>query len=157
MTSLDLLESLKEYCEEITKNMRLIARVPENGTEAGERPPKVFIGNLPPKEDERKETPYILLKLLTSKADEKEKICKVRIICVTFAEDKQENYIQCLNLITRIETKLEEDVVIAERYSCQKPIEYIVYDDDREVYQVAEMMTIWEIPGVERNVRQYLI
>ena len=47
MTPLDLLESLKEYCEENTKDMRLIARVAENGTEAGERPPKVFVGNLP--------------------------------------------------------------------------------------------------------------
>ena len=156
MTSLDLLQSLKNYCEEITEDMRLVARVPENGTEAGERPPKVFIGNLPDKEAEKKAAPYILLKLLTNKTDEEERVCRVRIICVTFSEDKQENYIQCLNVLTRIETKLLEDVVISNRYSCQKPIETVVYDDDLEIYQVGEMMTIWEMPKVERNVRQYL-
>lgn len=156
MTPLDLLESLKGYCEETTKDMRLVVRVPENGTEAGERPPKVFIGNLPNKESERKAAPYILLKLLTKKTDEEESVCRVRIICVTFSEDKQENYIQCLNLLTRLETKLLEDTVIANRYSCQKPIESVVYDDDLEVYQVGEMMTIWEMPKVERDVRQYL-
>lgn len=156
MTPLELLESLKAYCEEITKDMLLVARVPENGTEAGERPPKTFIGNLPDKEEEKKAAPYILLKLLTKKTDDEESVCRVRIICVTFSEDKQENYIQCLNLLTRIETKLLEDVVIDNRYSCQKPIESILYDDDLEVYQIGEMMTIWEMQKTERNVRQYL-
>lgn len=156
MTPLDLLESLKGYCEEITKDMCLVARVPENGTEAGERPPKVFVGNLPNKESEKKTAPYILLKLLTKKTDDEESVCRVRIICVTFSEDKQENYIQCLNLLTRIETKLLEDTVIANRYSCQKPIETVVYDDDLEVYQVGEMMTVWELKKVERDVRKYL-
>lgn len=156
MTPLDLLTSLKSYCEGITKDMRLTARVPENGTEAGERPPKVFIGNLPDKEAEKKAAPYILLKLLTKKTDEEESVCRVRIICVTFSEDKQENYIQCLNVLTKIETKLLEDVVIDKRYSCQKPIETVVYDDDLEVYQVGEMMTVWEMTKPERDVRQYL-
>lgn len=156
MTPLDLLESLKAYCEENTKDMLLVARVPENGKEAGERPPQVFIGNLPDKESEKKAAPYILLKLLSKKVDDEENICRVRIICVTFSEDKQENYIQCLNLLTRIETKLLEDVVIDNRYSCQKPIESIMYDDDLEVYQIGEMMTIWELPKPERDVRKYL-
>ena len=156
MTSLDLLESLKGYCEENTKDMRLIARVAENGSEAGERPPKVFIGNLPDKELEKRAAPYILLKLLTKKVDDEENVCRVRIICVTFSEDKQENYIQCLNILTRIETKLLEDVVVGGRYSCQKPIESILYDDDLEVYQVGEVTTVWEMPKAERNVRQYL-
>jgi hypothetical protein len=156
VTSLDLLESLKGYCEENTKDMRLIARVAENGSEAGERPPKVFIGNLPDKELEKRAAPYILLKLLTKKVDDEENVCRVRIICVTFSEDKQENYIQCLNILTRIETKLLEDVVVGGRYSCQKPIESILYDDDLEVYQVGEVTTVWEMPKAERNVRQYL-
>ena len=156
MTPLDLLTSLKGYCEKITKNMQLIARVPENGTEAGERPPQVFVGNLPDKEAEKKAAPYILLKLLTKKSDDEESVCRVRIICVTFSENKQENYVQCLNVLTRIEAKLLEDVVIDRRYYCQKPIETIIYDDDLEVYQVGEMMTVWEMPKTERNVRRYL-
>lgn len=156
MTPLELLKSLKGYCEEITKDMMLIARVPDNGKEAGERPPKVFIGNLPDKESEKKATPYILLKLLTKKVDDEESICRVRIICVTYSEDKQENYIQCLNVLTKIEKKLLEDVVIDNRYSCQKPIESIMYDDDLEVYQIGEMMTIWEMQKVERDIRKYL-
>lgn len=156
MTPLDLLTSLQEYCKDITKDMRLVARVQENGTEAGERPPKVFIGNLPDKEAEKKAAPYILLKLLAKKTDEEESVCRVRIICVTFSEDKQENYIQCLNMLTKIETKLLEDVVIDNRYSCQKPIETVVYDDDLEVYQVGEMMTVWEMTKPERGVRKYL-
>lgn len=156
MTPLDLMQSLKAYCEEKTEDMILVARVPENGTEAGERPPRVFIGNLPDKEAEKKEAPYILLKLLTTKDEDEASICMVRIIVVTFSEDKQENYIQCLNVITRIKTKLLEDVIIEKRYSCRKPIETIMYDDELEVYQIGEIMTTWEMPQVQRNVNQYL-
>lgn len=156
MTPLDLLEALKGYCEEITRDMQLLARVPKNGTQAAERPPAVFVGNLPDKESEKKVAPYILLKLLTGKDDNEESICRVRVICVTFSEDKQENYIQCLNLVTKIKTKLAEDVVVDKRFSCQKPIEFIIYDDDLEVYQIGEIMTIWEMPQVKRDTGKYL-
>lgn len=83
-------------------------------------------------------------------------VCRVRIICVTFSEDKNENYMQCLNLVTKIETSLLEDVVIDEHYSCQKPIETIIYDENMELYQVGELMTIWELPQIHRDVRRYL-
>jgi hypothetical protein len=156
MTPLDLMQSLKAYCEEKTKDMILVSRVSENGSEPGERPPRVFIGNLPDKEAESKQAPYILLKLLTTKTDDEENIARVRIIIVTFSEDKQENYIQCLNVLGKITTSLLEDVVISNRYSCQKPIETIIYDDDLEVYQIAEAMTIWELPQIQRNVAKYL-
>jgi hypothetical protein len=156
MTPLDLMQSLKAYCEEKTKDMILVSRVSENGSEPGERPPRVFVGNLPDKEAESKQAPYILLKLLTTKTDDEENIARVRIIIVTFSEDKQENYIQCLNVLGKITTSLLEDVVISNRYSCQKPIETIIYDDDLEVYQIAEAMTIWELPQIQRNVAKYL-
>lgn len=156
MTPLELLEALQAYCEEITKDMRLLARVPEDGAQAAERPPAVFVGNLPDKETEKKAVPYILLKLLTGKDDSEESICRARVICVTFSEDKQENYIQCLNLVTKIKTKLLEDVVIDSRFTCQKPLEFIIYDDDLEVYQIGEIMTVWEMQQTQRDVRKYL-
>ena len=142
MTAIDLLNALKAYTEDKVKDMRLITRVPENGTDPGERPPLVFIGNLPNKEQEKKAAPYILLKLLTKKVDDEENVCRVRIIC--------------LNLVTKIETSLLEDVVIDKHYSCQKPIETIIYDENMELYQVGELMTIWELPQIRRDVRQYL-
>lgn len=64
MTAIDLLNALKAYTEDKTKDMRLIARVPENGTDPGERPPLVFIGNLPNKEQERKQHPTYFLNYL---------------------------------------------------------------------------------------------
>jgi hypothetical protein len=59
-------------------------------------------------------------------------------------------------VLGKITTSLLEDVVISNRYSCQKPIETIIYDDDLEVYQIAEAMTIWELPQIQRNVAKYL-
>ena len=156
MAVLDLLQATKAYCEEKTADMLLEARVAENGTENARRAPRVFIGNLPDKEAERKEAPYILLKLLKKQVDDEENTARVRIIVVTYSEDKQENYIQCINVLSRLEGAFLEDVTISEKYSCQKPIETIVYDEDFEVYQIGEMMTIWELPQIQRNVRKYL-
>lgn len=156
MTSLNLLMALKEYCEANLKDLYLNSRVEKNGTEKARRPPRVFIGSLPDKEAERREAPYILLKLLSTKDDEEESTARVRIIFVTYSLDKQENYIQCLNILTRIKTKLLEDVVIDDRYSCRKPIEAIMYEDDLEVYQIGEIMTVWEMPQVKRNAREYI-
>ena len=101
MTAIDLLNALKAYMEDKVKDMRLIARVPENGTDPGERPPLVFIGNLPNKEQEKKAAPYILLKLLTKKVDDEENVCRVRIICVTFSEDKTRIICNVLTLSQR--------------------------------------------------------
>ena len=56
----------------------------------------------------------------------------------------------------KCETSLLEDVVIDKHYSCQKPIETIIYDENMELYQVGELMTIWELPQIRRDVRQYL-
>lgn len=64
MTAIDLLNALKAYTEDKVKDMRLITRVPENGTDPGERPPLVFIGNLPNKEQERKQHPTYFLNCL---------------------------------------------------------------------------------------------
>jgi hypothetical protein len=34
------------------------------------------------------------------------------------------------------------------------PLEYIVYPDNAEPYYMGEMMTVWEIPSVEREVME---
>ena len=156
MTPLDLVQCLKAYCEECTQDMPLTARVEKNTEERAERPPKVFIGSLPDKEAEKREAPYILLKLLTTKDEDGESRAMVRIIIVTYSLDKQDNYIQCLNVLSKIKTKLLEDVVIAERYSCQKPIDALMYDDDLEVYQIGEIMTTWEMPEVKRDITKFI-
>lgn len=155
MTALDLLEALKEYCEGCTKDLVMVSKVPKNGIQKAERAPRVFIGNLPDKESERKEAPYILLKLLTTKDSEEESTATVRIVFVTYSQDKQENYIQCLNMLTRIKTGLLRDVVIGSCFSCQKPVEGIMYEDDLEVYQIGEIMTTWEMPPVKRDINRY--
>ncbi len=155
MTPLGLLEALKSYCEECTRDLVMVSRVAKNGTQKAERPPRVFIGELPDKESARKEAPYILLKLLTTKDDDEESTAVVRIIFVTYSQDRQENYIQCLNTLTRVKTKLLEDVVIGNCFSCRKPVEGIIYEDDLEVYQIGEIMTTWEMPQVKRNINQH--
>lgn len=147
MTPYDMLCSLKKFCEENTAD--LISPARDTGEE---RPPKVFVGELPEKEGRTKQAPYILLKLLTGK-DAEESTCQVRIIVTTFhEEDRQENYLQCLNVLTRLRQRLLEKIVIERRYVLKDPLEYVIYDNDTEVYQVGELLTTWGIPTIEREV-----
>lgn len=60
---------MKAYIQEKTKDILLPVRN-KRGKEAGNRPPNVFLMNLPKKEDEIHQIPYILIKYLTGK-DEK--------------------------------------------------------------------------------------
>lgn len=60
-----------------------------------------------------------------------------------------------LNLITRIRVALIKAGVIGEQFSIKRPIEYIVYPDSTPPYFMGEMMTIWEMPTIQREVPLY--
>lgn len=64
MTAVDLLNALKAYTEDKVKDMRLIARVPENGTDPGERPPLVLSGTCQTRNRKRKQHPTYFLNCL---------------------------------------------------------------------------------------------
>lgn len=155
MTEYDLLRALKGYLDDILKDLIMVARTDKSGKEKKERPPRVFIGSLPDKEAERREAPYILLKFLKSNDLEDESTASVRIIIVTYSESKEENYLQCLNTLTRIKYNLRQDRLIDRHFTLLMPLECIMYEDDLEVYQIGEIMTQWELPPVHRNINKY--
>lgn len=157
MTTLQLLEAFAGFVEEETKELRLKSRVERNSTDRAYIPPHVYKGKLPTPEGAQKLAPYILLKVLNSKDDEtpkegEESTCYIRLIVVTYEEDGQENYLQCLNVIEKIRQKLLEQRVIDNRYTLQLPLETLMYEDNTDPYQMGEMMSKWELPTIQRVV-----
>ncbi|SHJ74406.1 hypothetical protein [Tepidibacter formicigenes] len=158
MTAVVLLEKLKKYIEEHTKDIILSVRTKSSSEEAKERPAEVHKMRLPDKEGETKRIPYILLQFLTGKDEQKEgqsaeSECKIRIIVATYSEDGGEGAMDVLNVLTRIRISLLKDGVVGEQFLIKKPLEYIVYPDDTAPYYMGEMLTIWEMPEIEREVK----
>lgn len=156
MTPIELLEELKKFIEENTKDIILQVRT-KRGQEVKERSAEVHKMKLPTKDDEVERIPYILLQLLTGKdnqtpGDPEESECKIRIVVATYSEDASEGSFDVLNLLTRIRISLLKSRIIANKFVLRLPLEYIVYPDDTAPYYLGEMVSDWSIPTIKREV-----
>lgn len=159
MTPLELLDALKAFIEENTKDILLPVRVDRKSGEAKERPAEVYKMRLPTKAAETKRIPYVLLQYIKSTdtqtaGEPPESSCMVRIVAATYSEDGEEGAMCVLNLLTRIRIAFLRDGVIAERFMLKPPIEMIVYPDSTPPYYLGEMMTEWRMPIVESEVQK---
>lgn len=157
MTAVVLLDELKKFIEEHTKDIILSVRVKQSSGEPKERPAEVHKMRLPDKEGETKLIPYILLQFLTGKDAQEEgqsaeSESKVRIVVATYSEDGAEGATDVLNVLTRIRVALLKAGVVGKQFLLKKPLEYIVYPDETAPYYMGEMLTIWEMPEIEREV-----
>ena len=131
MTPLELLDALKAFIEENTKDILLPVRVDRKSGEAKERPAEVYKMRLPTKDAETKRIPYVLLQYIKSTdtqtaGEPPESSCMVRIVAATYSEDGEGGAMCVLNLLTRIRIAFLRDGVIAERFMLKPPIEMIV-------------------------------
>lgn len=159
MTPLELLDALKAFIEENTKDILLPVRVDRKNGEAKERPAEVYKMRLPTKDAETKRIPYVLLQYIKSTdtqtaGEMPESSCMVRIVAATYSEDGEEGALCVLNLLTRIRIAFLRDGVIAEHFMLKPPIEMIVYPNSTPPYYLGEMMTEWRMPIVESEVQK---
>lgn len=156
MTPIDLLTSLKAFCEENTRDLILPVKPCDDG-EKSSRAPDVYVMRLPDKKSEVRKVPYILLQLLNGSDAQEEgespdSACNVRVIVATYSEDAGEGAFQALNVITRLRTAFLKRRVIASRFTLRLPLEYLVYPEDTAPYFMGEMATTWEVPTIKREV-----
>jgi hypothetical protein len=156
MTPVTLLDRLKEFIEEQTRDLLLSVRGKAE-EEPQERPANVYRMRLPNKEGETKLIPYILLQFISGQDSQEqqqdpESDCIVRIVVATYSEDGETGAINVLNVITRIRIALLKAGVIGDQFLLKQPVEYIVYPDSTYPYFLGEMITRWELPTIEREV-----
>lgn len=175
MTPNELLEELKRFIEEQTKDIILSVRpvknkvIPEPSVkkkadnadnEPLTRAAEVYLMRLPDKDAETNRIPYILLQLLTGideqeQGKEPDSACKIRIVFATYSEDASAGSMDLLNVITRIRVALLKQGVIGKQFTIRKPLEYAIYPDETGPYYLGEMLTIWGIPTIKREVNLY--
>ncbi|MCM1165675.1 MAG: hypothetical protein NC401_06655 [Ruminococcus sp.] len=175
MTPIELLYELKKFIEENIKDIILTVRpvnnkvIPEPSgkskkEKAEEQPRKraaeVHLMRLTNKDAETNRIPYVLLQFLTG-ADEQEagkppdSECKIRIVVATYSEDGSAGSMDLLNVITRIRVALLKKSVIGKQFTLRKPLEYAAYPDETGTYYLGEMITIWGVPTIQREVNLY--
>ena len=158
MTPIVLLDDLQKFIEENTADILLETKVRTGTPTQKERAVRVYKMGLPEKDDNTQQVPYVLLKVLTG-ADEKEEHqpksseVRVRIIVATYSQDGEEGPLALLNLILRIRERLQKQHIIGGRFCLEYPFEYLLYQDTTPPYYLGEMMTIWSIPTIEREVQ----
>ncbi len=173
MTPIELLYELKKFIEENIKDIILTVRpvknkvipAPSGKDEKGEEEPKsraaeVHLMRLPDKDAETNRIPYVLLQFLTGTDDQQtgnapDSECKIRIVVATYSEDGSKGAMDLLNVITRIRIALLKAGVVGDTFTLRKPLEYTAYPDDTGAYYLGEMITIWGIPTIKREVNLY--
>lgn len=158
MTPIVLLDALARFVEEQTENIILQERGSHG--EHTTRPAKVYKMRLPDEDAETKNVPYILLQVLTGTdsqepGQEPDSECKIRIVVATFSEDYGEGAMDVLNVTTRLRHELLRAGIVGDQFLLRKPLEYIVYPDDTAPYFFGELMTMWEMPTIQREVNLY--
>ena len=165
MTKVDLLDALTEWTECTTKDLLLPVRVQQEGETSTKRPAKVYKQRLPDSKQPAKKAPYIIHSVVNSthKQSRGELITShtiIRSIFCVYSEDEQEGSLMLLNLMERIRIGLLKDPIIRNQFECvltdedDGGIEDLVYPDDTAPYYMGEMLTVWDMPKVKREVPQ---
>lgn len=79
----------------------------------------------------------------------------VRVIFVIYASDPENGYIDMLNLITDIRTKLLKVRELESCFRLKLPFEYAIYEDETTGnYTIGDIVMTWELPGINQEVPQ---
>ena len=174
MTPIVLLDALKEFIEKCTGDIMLTTspatteKGAKKGTNKGAkrkskpevRAAGVYKMRLPERdvnEATEKRVPYIVLQVLTGQDEHnpgkpEDSVCRVRIIVATYSEDGGEGANDVLNLVTRIRIELLRAGEVGAQFLLRKPLEWIVYPEDTNPYFFGELMSVWEMPAVRREI-----
>lgn len=159
MTPIILLDDLQKFIEENTADILLEVRTRTGSAERKERAAKVYKLGLPEKDDAMQQVPYILLKILNGadgkiEGQPKSGEVRVRMVIAAYSQDGERGQMALLNLILRIRERLQKQHIIGGRFCLKYPFEYLIYQDTTAPYYLGEVMTLWSIPTVEREVHQ---
>ena len=169
MTWNDLLQALKEFIQEAIKDLLLPIRAQSKEDEElfiedpdkGVRAPDVYLMRLPDSKEAKKKAPYVLVQLITSADVQNERsfddsYAVIRIICCVYNKDEQEGALALLNLASRIRIAFLKTCMIGDNNAFvldkTEKLEFLAYPDDTAPYYAGEMIGLWHLPPIKREV-----
>lgn len=124
-----MLDSLREWLEAITQEMRYQVKAPQ-GQQPEMRAPVIFDGYMPPKDRNQPvdEYPFVMPRCTGWRSEEDGKKADVIIYVGTHLQ-QGDGYRDALQLLERINTQLRKTPVIANKYRVELPITAEVPDE----------------------------
>ena len=158
MTRVMLLQALKTFTLDATRDLLLPMRVQSAQEEPKERPAEVHLMRLPDSSEAKKKAPYIIHQLITGKDVRKPGVqtvstAEVRSICCVYAPNEEEGGLLLLNLMERLRIALLRQEVLDWRYQLdlEAGMESVIYPDATAPYYLGEMESQWKLPGIVRE------
>lgn len=159
MTQVQLLEDLKQFCEEAVKKMVLPVQLQKGDAKAKSRVPEVYKMRLPHSSEAKKYAPYIIIQVIDSKHVQPEGklpdyTTTVRFIFAVYGEDEQEGALMLMNLIDRVRQQLLKQVQVGAEFllDVHSPLEMLIYPDNTAPFYAGEMVGTFYLPPIEREV-----
>ena len=160
MTKVILLEQLKEFTQAATHDLLLpVAQQKEDKEPPADRAAAVYRMRIPDSRSATKKAPYILHQALINNdiqlpGQKPKATATVRSIFCVYHRDEQEGGLALLNLMERFRIALLEQVVIGKQFklNLEAGLEGLVYQENTAPYYAGEMVSMWDLPIIERKV-----
>ena len=159
MTKEQLLEDLKSFLKDTTKNYKLPEALQKGDTEQIFRAPDIYKMRLPNSNDAKKKAPYIIAQYVTGKdyhrqLQQSQSHAIVRLIFCVYNKDEEEGALSLLNVMETVRMDLMKQVLIGKCFKLDTDagVESLVYPEDTAPYYAGEMMFTVFVPPTEREV-----
>ncbi|MGD9567524.1 MAG: hypothetical protein AB7V48_04280 [Sedimentibacter sp.] len=160
MNKIVLLEKLKEFTVEATKDIIMPTRMQKGDANKVNRAADIYLMRLPDSTAAQKKAPYIIHQLITGKdvqyeGSNESSSAVIRSIFCVYNDNEEEGSLMLINLMERLRIHLLRQVVIGDQFQLDlvAGLESMVYPDDTAPYYAGEMLSTWKIPAIQREVK----
>lgn len=164
MNRIMLLEALKVRQQEDLKDL-LMPTVPKKDKPSELRTVEIFKGKLPDRKSETEKAPYIVNAVLNSNfyrnpGEEPTGLCTIRSTVCIYNPNNEEGILMVLNVLERLRISYTRNPIVDGVFECLfdegHAIQDLVYPDETMPFFMADQVTVWKLPPVEREVRAWL-
>lgn len=159
MTRTELLEQLKLFTEEATKDLLMPTKPQKDGEKEDLRAAAVYKMRLDVEGAAKKKVPYIIHRIITSNdkqtpGEYPESTATVQSTFCVYNKNSQEGGLMLLGLMERFRIELLKKQVIGGQFQIDlsSGLEYLVVPEDTAPYFSGEMVTTWNLPVIKREV-----
>lgn len=161
MTKNEFLDVLCAWTLEVTKNWTMAVRPHRDGrTKNPTGKVQVFKMRVPQGEDAYNYVPYIIHQVVTGRDYQEDgrldkSMAQVRSIFAVYNTDEQEGSLQLLELMELVRVNLLKQVSLKGQFVLERSnaLEMLIYTDNTAPYYAGEMVTTWNMPAIQREVR----
>ncbi len=160
MTNVFLLETLKTYTNDKTKDLIMPVKMQKGDTQPSYRAANVYNMQLPEASSSERFAPYIIHQIIETNdeqtpGNEESSSTLIRSVFCTYNENPEEGSMMLLNLMERVRISLLTDVVIGKQFmlDLSQKVQCAPYADNTWPYYLSEMITAWILPPIKREVK----